>query len=82
MGKNLTMSRIPTTPLPRTFPREPQLGQFEALETSDRAFTLAQRKRDIARSLENLRGRMPTARRILPNGQREMWMAQVGLCPV
>ena len=80
MGKNLTMSRIPATPLPPKR-REPQFGEFEALETSDRAFTLAQRKRDIARSLDSMRGRIPTARRILPNGQREMLVSQVGLCP-
>ncbi|MES2186848.1 MAG: hypothetical protein V4505_20030 [Pseudomonadota bacterium] len=74
------MSRIPNTPVP-PFRREPQFGEFEALETSDRAFTLAQRKRDIARSLDALRSRTPKARRILPNGQREMGVAQAGLCP-
>jgi hypothetical protein len=83
MGKNLTMSRIPATPFApfAPFRREPQFGEFEALETSDRAFTLAQRKRDIARSLDGLRGRVPKARRILPNGQREMLAAQMSLCP-
>lgn len=66
------MSRLPPN-LPLI--REPQLGQFEALETSDRAFTLAKRKREIAQSLDSLRRRLPQARRILPNGQRELGMA-------
>ncbi len=72
------MSRLPPNfPLPR----EPQLGQFEALETSDRAFTLAKRKREIAQSLDSLRRRLPQARRILPNGQREMFVGRAVALP-
>ena len=70
------MSRLPPTFPTPPLRREPQLGQYEALETSDRAFTLAQRKRDIAKSLDSLRNRLPKARRILPNGQREMGVAK------